>query len=67
MTIILNILKVFVAIVYAFFLLDAVLNIRYEMFDKEGREKDPLSWLDMVYLSYALFNFVLVIKFLYRA
>ena len=64
--IILNILKAFVTIVYAFFLLDATLNIKYEIFDKEGQEKDPLSWLDMVYLSYAFFNFILVIKFLYR-
>lgn len=66
MMIILNILKVFVAIVYAFFLLDAILNIRYEMFDEKGQEKNNLSWLDAIYLAYAIFNFLLVIKFLYR-
>lgn len=66
MMVILNILKAFVTIVYAFFLLDATLNIKYEIFDKEGQEKDPLLWVDVMYLAYSLFNFILVIKFLYR-
>ena len=66
MMIILNILKAFVTIVYTFFLLDAVLNIRYEMFDKESQDKYNLSWLDVVYFAYTFSNFLLVIKFLYR-
>ena len=70
MMIILNILKALVILVYAFFLLDSVFNIKYEMFDKKGQEKDNLPVLnvvDVVYLAYAFFNFVLVVKFLYRA
>lgn len=66
MMIILNILKAFVVLFYAFFLLDAVLNIKYEMFDKENQDKDNLSWLDVVYFAYTFSNFLLMIKFLYR-
>lgn len=66
MVIILNILKALVVIVYAFFLLDANLAIKYDMFDESSQDKDNLSWIDWVYFAYTLSNFILVIKFLYR-
>ena len=63
MTIILDIFNFLVFAVYSLFLLDSVLNIKYEFFDND--DKDPLSWLDVVYLAYAIFNFILVVKVLH--
>ena len=62
MTIILDILKFLVFVVYSLFLMDAVLNIKYEFSDNNDKDKDPLSWLDVVYLAYAIFNFVLIVE-----
>lgn len=66
MMIILNILKAFVVLVYAFFLLDANLAIKYDMFDESSQDKGNLSWIDWIYFIYTLSNFILVIRFLYR-
>ena len=65
MTVILDILKFFVFAVYSLFLLDSVLNIKYGFSDNDDKDKDPLSWLDVVYLAYAIFNFVLIVKVLH--
>ena len=65
MTVILDILKFLVFAVYSLFLLDSVLNIKYEFFDNDDKDKDPLSWLDVVYLAYAIFNFILIVKVLH--
>ena len=59
MTIILDILKFFVVLVYVFFLLDATLNVKY------SSEEENLSWLDLIYLAYSGANFVLIIKILH--
>ena len=57
MTIITAILKFFVVLVYVFFVLDAVLNFKYEILDeKKG------FWLDLVYMVYAAVNFFMIIK-----
>ncbi len=65
MTVILDILKFLVFVVYSLFLLDSVLNIKYEFSDNDDKDKDPLSWLDVVYLAYAIFNFILIVKVLH--
>ena len=59
MTIFLYTLKFFVVLVYLFFVLDSLLNLKY------NSEEDNLSWLDFVYLAYAGVNFVLVVKVLH--
>lgn len=60
MTIILDILKFFIVLVYVFFVLDAVLNFKYEILDeKKG------FWLDWVYMAYSCINLVLIIKLLH--
>lgn len=66
MIVILSILKALVVFIYVFFLLDAILNLKHSVLDEEGQEKSNLVWLDMVYFAYALFNLILVIKFLHR-
>ena len=65
MTVILDILKFLVFAVYSLFVLDSVLNIKYEFSDNDDKDKDPLSWLDVVYLAYAIFNFILIVKVLH--
>ena len=65
MTVILDIFKFLVFVVYSLFLLDSVLNIKYEFSDNGDKDKDPLSWLDVVYLAYAIFNFILIVKVLH--
>ncbi len=62
MIVILDILKFLVFVIYSLFLMDAVLNIKYEFSDNDDKDKDPLSWLDVVYLAYAIFNFILIVK-----
>lgn len=59
MTIIFDILKFFVVLVYVFFLLDSLLNFKYDS------DEENLSWLDLVYFVYAGVNFVLIIKVLH--
>ncbi len=65
MTIILDVLKFLVFVVYSLFLLDSVLNIKYEFSDNDDKDKDPFSWLDVVYFAYASFNFILIVKVLH--
>lgn len=65
MTIILDILKFLVFVVYSLFLLDSVLNIKYEFSDNDDKEEGPFSWFDVVYFAYALFNFIFIVKFLH--
>ena len=59
MTIFLDILKFFTALVYLFFLLDSLLNFKYDS------DEENLSWMDLVYFVYASANFVLIIKMLH--
>lgn len=65
MGIFLDIFKFIVASVYCLFLVDSVLNIKYELFDKDEKDKDSLSWVDIVYFAYAFFNFILIVKILH--
>lgn len=62
MCIILGILKFLVIAVYGLFFLDSILVAKSALFDKE--DKDSFSWFDVIYLAYALFNFVFIIKVL---
>ena len=59
MTIILDILKLFVVLVYSFFVLDSLLSTKYD--SDEGN----LFWFDFVYLAYAGVNFILIVKVLH--
>lgn len=65
MGIFLDILKFLVASVYCLFLVDSMLNIKYELFDKDDKDKNSFSWIDVVYFAYAFFNFVLIVKVLH--
>ena len=65
MTLFFDILKFLVASVYCLFLVDAMLNIKYELFDKDEEDKKSFSLVDVVYFVYAFFNFVLIIKILH--
>ena len=65
MTVILDIFKFLVFVVYSLFLLDSVLNVKYGFSDNDDKERDPFSWLDVVYLAYASFNFILIVKVLH--
>lgn len=60
MTIFLDILKFFVVLVYMFFLLDAMLGIKYDS------DEGDLSWFGFVYLAYSFFNVIIIIKLLHR-
>lgn len=62
MEIVLDILKFIVVLVYLFFFLDSVMNLKFEFFDEKSKD---LSWLDVVYLVYAGVNFVLIVKVLH--
>lgn len=62
MEIVLDIIKFFVVLVYLFFFLDSVMNLKFEFFDEKSKD---LSWLDVVYLVYAGVNFVLIVKVLH--
>lgn len=65
MGIFLDILKFIVASVYCLFLVDSMLNIKYELLDKDDKDKNSFSWIDVVYFAYAFFNFVLIVKVLH--
>lgn len=62
MTIIWYIFKFIVMLVYLFFFIDSMLNLKYESFEENSKD---LSWLDVVYLIYAGINFVLIVKLLH--
>lgn len=65
MGIFLDILKFIAVSIYCLLLVDSMLNIEYELFDKDDKEKNSLSWIDVVYFVYAFANFVLIVKFLH--
>ena len=65
MGIFLDILKFLVASVYCLFLVDSMLNIKYELFDKDDKDENSFSWIDVVYFVYASFNFILIVKVLH--
>lgn len=71
MTIILDIFKFIVILVYLFFFLDSMLNFKYEFLDKKSKDSSwldmvyNLSWLDVVYLIYAGVNLILIVKVLH--
>ena len=59
MTIVLDVLKFFVVLIYLFFVLDSLLSTKYD--SDEGK----LFWSDFVYLAYAGVNFILIVKVLH--
>ena len=65
MGIFLDILKFIVASIYCLFLVDSILNIKYELLDKDDEDKHSFSWIDVVYFAYAFFNFILIVKVLH--